>query len=68
MKILYPYLKQYWKLVTLALFLAAVNQVFSLLDPVVFRHLIDESTRRWNKEEDVVDDITCLVVQLRQPN
>src|SRR4249920_1504867 len=42
MKILYPYLRQYWKLVALALFLAAVNQVFSLLDPVVFRHVIDD--------------------------
>src|SRR3979411_1213406 len=42
MKILYSYLKQYRKLVGLALFLAAVNQVFSLLDPVVFRHVIDD--------------------------
>lgn len=42
MKILYSYLRQYWKLVSLALFLAAVNQVFSLLDPVVFRHVIDD--------------------------
>ncbi|MDP4236959.1 MAG: ABC transporter ATP-binding protein [Bacteroidota bacterium] len=42
MKILYPYLRQYKKLIGLALFLAAVNQVFSLLDPVVFRHVIDD--------------------------
>ena len=36
MKILYPYLKNYWKLGILALFLAAINQGFSLLDPLLF--------------------------------
>lgn len=41
MKLLYTYLKNYWKLVILALFLAAVNQIFSLLDPLIFRHVID---------------------------
>ncbi len=42
MKLLYSYIKQYWKLVVLALFLATVNQVFSLLDPLIFRHVIDD--------------------------
>ncbi len=41
MKLLYGYLRGYWKLVLLALFLATVNQVFSLLDPLIFRHVID---------------------------
>ncbi|CAN5591950.1 ABC transporter ATP-binding protein [soil metagenome] len=41
MKILYQYLKNYKKLIYLALFLAAVNQVFSLLDPYFFRLIID---------------------------
>ena len=41
MRLLYSYLRSYWKLVLLALFLAAVNQVFSLLDPLIFRHVID---------------------------
>lgn len=41
MKILYSYLKNYKGLVLLALFLAAVNQVFSLLDPYIFRLIID---------------------------
>src|SRR6476661_4027363 len=41
MRLLYSYLRNYWKLVLLALFLAAVNQVFSLLDPLIFRHVID---------------------------
>lgn len=42
MKLLYNYLKNYWPLVLMALFLAAVNQVFSLLDPYIFRKIIDE--------------------------
>ena len=41
MKLLLSYLRQYWKLVLLALFLAAINQIFSLLDPFIFRHVID---------------------------
>lgn len=41
MKILYSYLKNYKGLVLFALFLAAVNQVFSLLDPYIFRLIID---------------------------
>ncbi|MBI3578347.1 MAG: ABC transporter ATP-binding protein [Ignavibacteriales bacterium] len=49
MKILFTYLKQYWKLVTLCLFLATVNQVFSLLDPLIFRHVIDGYATQFNK-------------------
>ncbi len=41
MKILYPYLKKYWKLCVLTLVLATINQVFSLLDPYIFRHVVD---------------------------
>jgi ATP-binding cassette subfamily B protein len=41
-KLLYSYLRSHWGLVVLTLFLAAVNQVFSLLDPLVFRYIIDE--------------------------
>lgn len=41
MKTLYPYLKKYWELCVLTLILATVNQVFSLLDPYIFRHVID---------------------------
>ena len=41
MKILYSYLRNYWGLLALALGLATVNQVFSLLDPYFFRKLID---------------------------
>lgn len=42
MKLLFNYLKKYWPLAILALVLAAVNQVFSLLDPYVFRLIIDK--------------------------
>ena len=48
MTILYRYLRDYWKLVLLALVLAAVNQVFSLLDPLIFRHIIDSYATRFH--------------------
>lgn len=41
MKLLWSYLKNYKKLLFLALLLATINQVFSLLDPQIFRILID---------------------------
>lgn len=41
MQILYSYLKKYWKLLALALFLAAINQIFSLIDPYLFRLILD---------------------------
>ncbi|GAA4030910.1 ABC transporter ATP-binding protein [Hymenobacter glaciei] len=41
MKILYSYLRNYWPLLVLALGLATINQVFSLLDPYFFRKLVD---------------------------
>ena len=41
MKLLYSYLRNYWGLLALALLLAAINQVFSLLDPYIFRQIID---------------------------
>lgn len=42
MKILLDYLKRYKGLLILALFLAATNQTFSLLDPWIFRLIIDK--------------------------
>ncbi len=42
MKILLNYLKPYKWLVVLALLLAAINQVFSMLDPYFFGKLIDD--------------------------
>ncbi|MBO2012673.1 ABC transporter ATP-binding protein [Hymenobacter negativus] len=46
MKILYSYLRNYWPLLVLALVLAAVNQIFSLLDPYLFRRLVDHFVPR----------------------
>ncbi|MGE3956032.1 MAG: ABC transporter ATP-binding protein [Vicinamibacterales bacterium] len=49
MKLLASYLRGYWPLVALALVLAAINQVFSLLDPLIFRHVIDEYATRFSE-------------------
>jgi ATP-binding cassette subfamily B protein len=49
MRTLSRYLRPYWRLVVLALFLAAVNQVFSLLDPLIFRHVIDSYATQYDK-------------------
>jgi ATP-binding cassette, subfamily B, bacterial len=49
MKVLYAYLRNYAGLVALALVLAAVNQVFSLLDPLILRHVIDEYATRFQE-------------------
>jgi ATP-binding cassette subfamily B protein len=49
MDILYGYLRRYWSYVVLALVLAATNQVFSLLDPLIFRHIIDSYATRYKE-------------------
>ena len=49
MKILYGYLRNYRGLIALALALATINQVFSLLDPLIFRHVIDEYATRFQE-------------------
>jgi ATP-binding cassette subfamily B protein len=46
MKILYTYLKKYWKLCLGVLSLALINQVFSLIDPLIFRYIIDDYASR----------------------
>jgi ATP-binding cassette subfamily B protein len=48
MKLLLSYARQHWKIVLVALVLAATNQIFSLLDPVIFRHVIDEYATKYN--------------------
>lgn len=42
MSLLYSYLRRSWKIVLAALVLAAINQIFSMLDPLIFRHVIDD--------------------------
>ena len=49
MRLLYLYLKRYWKLVLLALVLAAINQVFSLLDPYIYRIVIDKYATKFSQ-------------------
>jgi len=49
MKLLLAYLRPHWRLVLLALVLAAVNQCFSLLDPLIFRHVIDQYATRFDR-------------------
>jgi len=47
MRLLLRYLHGHWPLVLLALLLATINQVFSLLDPLIFRHIIDRYATRY---------------------
>jgi len=49
MKLLLDYLKNYKSLIFLALLLAAVNQIFSLLDPWIFRKIIDTYVTRYKE-------------------
>src|SRR2546425_6989824 len=49
MNLLYRYSKQYWKLLVVALLLAATNQIFSLFDPVIFRHVIDGYATKYHQ-------------------
>ena len=49
MNLLYRYSKQYWKLFVAALLLAATNQIFSLLDPLIFRHVIDSYATKYHQ-------------------
>ncbi len=49
MQLLLRYLRGYWPLIALALLLAAINQVFSLLDPLIFRHVIDEYATKFQE-------------------
>ena len=49
MNLLYQYSKHYWKLFVAALLLAATNQIFSLLDPLIFRHVIDSYAMKYHQ-------------------
>jgi len=49
MKLLYSYLKQYWQLVSLTLVLASINQIFSLMDPLIFRYVIDQYATKYSQ-------------------
>ena len=49
MDLLLRYLRQYRKLIVVALLLAATNQIFSLLDPLIFRYVIDRYATRYHE-------------------
>src|SRR3989454_4817036 len=49
MKLLWSYLRRYRGLLALALLLATINQVFSLLDPLIFRLVIDRYAMRFRQ-------------------
>jgi ATP-binding cassette, subfamily B, bacterial len=49
MRLLLTYLRRYWPIVVLALVLAAINQIFSLLDPLIFRHIIDDYATKFRE-------------------
>ncbi len=64
MKIIFKYLKQYKKLLALAFILAALNQIFSLLDPQVFRLIIDNYATKFNKlgRDEFINGVSLLVL------
>lgn len=49
MHILYDYLRKYWKLCLLVLVLALINQVFTLIGPLIFRHVIDDYASKFSQ-------------------
>ncbi|MBA3647917.1 MAG: ABC transporter ATP-binding protein [Chitinophagales bacterium] len=49
MNILLVYLHKYWKIVTVALLLAAVNQFFSMLDPYILGQMIDHYASKFKE-------------------
>jgi len=49
LKLLLSYLKYYKWLIVLALFLAAINQIFSLIDPIILRYIIDDYATKFKQ-------------------
>ena len=49
MRLLLRYSKQYWKVVLAALVLSAISQICSMLDPLIFRHVIDDYATKYDK-------------------
>jgi ATP-binding cassette, subfamily B, bacterial len=63
MPILYRYLNKHLSMVLLALLLATINQVFSLLDPLIFRHVIDNYATKYDQytTEEFFRGVTLLL-------
>jgi ATP-binding cassette, subfamily B, bacterial len=47
MRLLYPYFRRYWKLITLGLLLATVAQMLLWIDPLLLRYVIDRYAVRY---------------------
>jgi ATP-binding cassette, subfamily B, bacterial len=64
MKILFRYLKKYQTTVFGALALAAINQIFSLLDPYIFRKIIDDVATVYRAETHTFDQFIKAIIPL----
>ncbi len=64
MKILLPYLRKHQLTLALALLLAIVNQVFSLLDPLIFRHIIDNVATKIQAKNHTLQDFLGAILPL----
>ncbi|MEA5458409.1 ABC transporter ATP-binding protein [Arcicella sp. LKC2W] len=64
MKILLRYLKKHQTTVFGALFLAAINQIFSLLDPFIFRKIIDDVANVYRSNTHTVEDFLHAIIPL----
>jgi len=64
MKILFRYLKQYKSTVFLTLFLASVNQIFSLLDPFILRKIIDDIATVYRSDNHTVEQFFAAILPL----
>lgn len=64
MRLLWNYLKTYKGLIAGALILATINQVFSLLDPQIFRLIVDNYANRFNElsARDYVQGVGLLLL------
>lgn len=64
MKTLLRYLKKYQSTVLLTLFLAAINQVFSLLDPFIFQKIIDDVATVYRSDNHTVEEFLRAILPL----
>jgi ATP-binding cassette, subfamily B, bacterial len=64
MKILLRYLQKHQSTVLGALFLAAINQIFSLLDPFIFRKIIDDVANVYRSNTHTVEDFLRAIIPL----
>jgi ATP-binding cassette, subfamily B, bacterial len=64
MKLLLQYLKLHQSTVLLALFLAVINQVFSLFDPLIFRYIIDNVAMKFDYRNQPTSEFISAVLPL----